>query len=193
MAHKPNIDISHRKYKMTKNRHFPQSEWIDYIEKAYPKWYKEEYSHVWPVIIVYYPELNDSYAAIDSVQLYTFYINRFDTMADILKIFRRFLLNQKHAIEKCFGEDIASIILQYLPAQYNPLPPSDSKFYIHRDKFYIHHANNLGPQYSSSTKRYFINKKKSLTKLVCDMRDQNRGHDINLRLRSCPIKIKHEL
>ena len=103
--------FSDRKKIMKSNRSaIPYDVWIEYVKDNYYDWWKSDYEDKWEISIIYYPLKNIS------SQIYKFYINKYTSMENIMFIFRQFLIKQHLTIILGFGEDIYSIIKNYIPS-----------------------------------------------------------------------------
>ena len=107
------------------------------IRMKYPNEWKSMYKDKWPVRIVYYDCNN-------VVSLHQFYLHRHTNMYSIMNLFAKYLICQKLALINCFGNDIAEIIMEYLPKILTDKNIVDNSIYVHA-RFW---ENNKFEQYS---------------------------------------------
>ena len=109
--------------------------WTNYIEQNYPDWFENEYKNKWPIKIVYYR---------DSVPtILTFYFNGWIPISNLKVKFKKLIECQHLCIKNLFGDDIANIIIQYLPQ----IPDICNNYlYIH---MHIPCADNIGYEWGN--------------------------------------------
>jgi hypothetical protein len=167
-----NINIPHRKKLMQQTRQFQDNiQWVDYLENTYPEWWYSIYKDKWPVRIIYYNNDN-SY-----VEFYL-HTNRYSTMESIMKKLYLLLNAQLSAISACFGQDIATIINQYMPT---PFDLYNNYLYYHARPLDVNDPNQ------KKTRRVRLNTTTTLNELICAQRCVfQMTRYTNLRLRSLP-------
>ena len=79
-----------RKLELAKNRKSLSEEtWSNYLEQAYPEWWKKDYSNKWKASIVYYPSnYSQNNTTISSSYIFEFYVNKFSTLNNIMLMFK---------------------------------------------------------------------------------------------------------
>mgnify|MGYP001359234595 CR=1 FL=1 len=111
----------------------------------YPERWKTIYQNKWPVRIVYYDKNNN-------VGLHQFYLDRHTNMKSIMNLFAKYLDCQKIAVSNCFGNDIAEIIMGYLPNILTDNDIIDNSIYVHarfwEDDRIKQHSVFVPPEYS---------------------------------------------
>jgi hypothetical protein len=117
------------------------------IRMKYPEQWETTYKNKWPVRIIYYDHNNN-------VSIHEFYLHRHTNMQSIMNIFVKYLDCQKLALNNCFGNDIAEIIMSYLP---NTLTKNDivnNSIYVHarfwdwEHNIRVQHSIFVPPEYS---------------------------------------------
>ena len=121
-------------------RHITEDEWYDYLEKCYPEWWESLYNNKLRVTIIYYDDKKSKYQT-NTFYEYPFYIDKKCTMNEILKIFHKFLIGQKLAINMCFGNDISDNIIKYLPK--SDFDPTDNYIYVHKRNFNTYNTSDF--------------------------------------------------
>jgi len=115
------------------------------IRIRFPKHWENIYKNKWPIRFVYYDHNN-------TVSLHQFYLNRHSNMHSILNIFAKYLECQKLAINNCFGNDIAEIIINYLPTSLSDNDIIDNSIYVNarfwKDDRILQHSIYVPPHYS---------------------------------------------
>lgn len=94
------------------------------IRLRYPEHWIKMYKDKWPVRIVYYDKNQEC-------SIYEFYINRHTNMKNIFCMFKQYLECKKLALLNCFGNDIASLIMSYLPNILEDKDVIDNNIYVH--------------------------------------------------------------
>ena len=84
-----------------------EDEWYKYLEKNYPDWWNSLYHNKWRINIIYYDTNGSS--------IHPMYINKNYTMDQIMIHFNKILINQRLALDMCFGKDISTNIIKFLP------------------------------------------------------------------------------
>ena len=80
-----------------------EDEWYKYLEKNYPDWWNSLYHNKWRINIIYYDTNGSS--------IHPMYINKNYTMDQIMIHFNKILINQRLALDMCFGKDISILEL----------------------------------------------------------------------------------
>ena len=175
------MNNSERKLAMIKNRKsLSEEKWSNYLEQAYPEWWKKDYSNKWKASIVYYPSnYSQNKTAISSSYIFEFYVNKFSTLNNIMMIFNKFLDCQKIAIFNCFGNDIGEIIYNYLPKNFEP---KYNYLYVHKRGQTIDNDGYIIPTYQ----RYIPDLDTKYAHLYGKLSHQDTS-ELKLRLRAKPL------
>tara|TARA_B100001121_G_C18596996_1_gene577564 strand:- start:504 stop:1097 length:594 start_codon:yes stop_codon:yes gene_type:complete len=94
------------------------------IRLRYPEHWAKMYKDKWPVRIVYYDKNQEC-------NIYEFYINRHTNMKNIFSMFKQYLECKKIALSNCFGNDIADLIMSYLPTILENNDIINNNIYVH--------------------------------------------------------------
>ncbi len=150
-----------------------EDEWYDYLEKCYPEWWKSIYGNKWRINIIYYSDKDESPTT------YSLYINKTNTMQQIMNNFSKMLKYQRTAVQMCFGSDIAENILNYFPN--NEFSMTNNYIYVHQRIFNIDGTIDFT--------RYCVPNDKTLVRLCGFLCEQDTTH-LNLRIRRTPLNKK---
>ena len=87
------MNNSKRKLELVKNRQSLSEEtWSNYLEQAYPEWWKKNYSNKWKTSIIYYPSNHSQQKnVISHSYIFEFYVNKFSTLNNIMIMFNTFI------------------------------------------------------------------------------------------------------
>ncbi len=170
-----------RKLELAKNRKSLSEEtWSNYLEQAYPEWWKKDYSNKWKASIVYYPSnYSHNKNTISSSYIFEFYVNKFSTLNNIILMFNKFLACQKRAIMNCFGNDIGEMIYNYLPKNFEP---KNNYLYVHKRGHKKDNEGYIIPTYQ----RYIPSPDTKYAHLYGKLNHQDTS-ELKLRLRANPL------